>query len=779
MISKPRAVNRPTLIACLSLFLLAGLGLMTGPKIVKTQAAPPVQVESSIGQWSAPIAMPAIPIHTHVLPNGKVLFWGRDKISPTSGTDVDNMTQTYVWNPATPTTAPVAISNGTTNLFCSGHAFLTDGRLLVAGGHDKVDNEGERHTNIFNFATNSWSLGPAMNQGRWYPTSTALANGEVLTVSGNYWDGVTVNPDGSHVIKNNDLPQVRQTTGELRDLTTARSQMNAAGRSLVLYPWMFLAPDGRVFNAGPDKVKGFFSTAGAGAWADAGRGLDSLYAYRDAGSAVMYEPGKILIVGGGGPPTSTAETIDLNGAGGWQWTGSMQNARRHMNATILADGKVLVTGGTSVGNGMDVGFNDATGSVLPAEMWDPATGTWTTMASMAVRRLYHSTAVLLPDGRVLSAGGGGPASSTAGDTDHKDAEIYSPPYLFRGARPTITSAPTSVNYGETFFVGTPDAAAGMKASLVRLSSVTHSFNENQRFLWPTTALVAGGLNVTVPTSRNALPPGHYMLFILNGSGVPSVAKIISVQDYEGYHEVADCGQISGWAWNKNEPNAPVSVDIFAGNTYLATVSANLFRQDLLNAGKGNGSHAFVYNVPASLRNGQLQNISVRFAGGYSNLTWSPRSMICGASLFPSPSGTITSASGGGSTWEQATQFSATMNGKITHIRFYKVPEETGSHVGRIWSDTGTPLASQPFTNETPSGWQEVQLGTPVQVTAGVRYRVSYNVNSFGAKIVSGLGSPITNGPLTAHGAMYSTPSGSFPNTGSVSNFLADIRFSAP
>lgn len=776
MTFRPRTVNRRVLVACLSLLFLTALGSRIAPESLKPRAASPVRTESLIGHWSSPIPMPAIPIHTHVLPNKKVLFWGRDQVG---GADVDNKSQPYVWNPATPAATPVAVPTPATNLFCSGHAFLQDGRLFVAGGHDKVDNEGERHTNIFNPVNNTWTAGPAMNAGRWYPTSTALNNGEILTVSGTYWDGLTLNQDGSHKIQKNELPQVRTTTGALRDLTAARTQMVNAQRSISLYPWMMLAPDGRVFQAGPEQVKSFISAGGSGGWADAGR--NSLYPFRDAGSAVMYEPGKVLIVGGGGPPTNTAETIDLNTANGWQWTGSMQYPRRHMNATILADGKVLATGGTSVGNGMDAGFNDASGSVLPAEMWDPATGAWTTMASMAVRRLYHSTAVLLPDGTVLSAGGGGPPGSN-GDSNHLDAEIYSPPYLFRGQRPTITSAPNNVKYGETFFVGTPEAAGDMTVSLVRLSSVTHSFNENQRFMrlsHPSVTLAAGGLNVTAPTNKNALPPGHYMLFILNGSGVPSVARIISVQDYEGSHEVADCNQISGWAWNRNDPNTPINVDIFAGSTHVATVAANLYRQDLFNAGKGDGRHAFVYNVPSHLRNGQMQTISVRYAGSYSNLVWSPRSMICGASLFPNPSGTITSVSGGGSTWEQATQFSSTMSGKVTHIRFFKVPQETGSHVGRIWSDTGAQLVQQPFTGETASGWQEVQLTTPLQITAGVRYRVSYNVNSYGGKILGGLGSPITNGPLTAHTGLYTTPAGTFPNTGSVSNFLADIKFSAP
>jgi len=237
----------------------------------------------------------------------------------------------------------------------------------------------------------------------------------------------------------------------------------------------------------------------------------------------VYDDGKILIAGGGDPPTATAEIIDLNAlTPTWQWTGAMQYARRQMNATLLPDGKVLVTGGTS-----SPGFNDATNSVLEAEIWDPATGQWTAMASMQVPRLYHSTAVLLPDGRVLSAGGGRPSASSGG-TDNWNAEIYSPPYLFKGPRPTISSIPATLAYGQRFMIQTPDAADIADVTLIRLSSVTHSFNMNQRFTRLTFSRASGALNLTAPSNRNVVPPGHYLFFILNGNGVPSVATIIQI-----------------------------------------------------------------------------------------------------------------------------------------------------------------------------------------------------------------------------------------------------------
>ena len=236
----------------------------------------------------------------------------------------------------------------------------------------------------------------------------------------------------------------------------------------------------------------------------------------------MYAPGKVLVMGGdSNPPKNTAEVIDLNAASpSWRAVDSMQFARRHLNATLLPDGKVLVTGGTAA-----PGFNDPSGQVDAAELWDPATENWTTLASdnPQIPRVYHSAALLLPDGRVLSTGG----------NFVLDTEIYSPPYLFKGTRPTVTSAPTSVAYGQSFFVGTPDALTISKITMLRLSSVTHAFNQSQYINELSFSQTTGGLNVTAPSAPTAIgpppvvaPPGYYLLFLLNGSGVPSVAKFV-------------------------------------------------------------------------------------------------------------------------------------------------------------------------------------------------------------------------------------------------------------
>jgi galactose oxidase len=437
--------------------------------------------ESVAGKWSAPFSWPIIGLHLHLLRNGKVLSWGKFG-SP------------YVWDPANGAFTAIATPAW---IFCSGHTFLSDGRLLVNGGHIS-DDHGLPDAYLFDPGTMSWSTRPAMQKGRWYPTTTLLANGEAVTIAGRDQGGVAVG-----------VPEVWTGSG-WRSLTSA-------SRVLPYYPRTFLAPNGKVFYAGENRATAYLSTSGTGSWSTVG---SRLYGTRDYGTAVMYRPGKILYVGGG-RTTNTAEIIDLNEAAPvWRWTGSMSYARRHLNATILPTGEVLVTGGTS-----GPGFSDEAQAVHAAELWDPGTGKWTTLASNSVNRVYHSTSLLLRDGRVLHTGSG----DAAGNTNHYDAEIFSPPYMFKGTRPWMSSAPATVNYGEAFFVGTANPTAITRVTLVRTGSVTHAFDMNQRFNELSYVRTTGGLTVTAPASPNLAPPGHYLLFILNGNGVPSPARILRIK----------------------------------------------------------------------------------------------------------------------------------------------------------------------------------------------------------------------------------------------------------
>lgn len=443
------------------------------------------QPEGTLGKWSAPFPWPIVAVHLHLLPNGRVLSWGR-------------LGSPQVWDPATGqfTEAP-----SSTMVFCSGHTFLPDGRLLVTGGH-LDDLRGLPDANIFDATTQAWTRVEPMRHGRWYPTSTTLSNGEILTLAGTDESGDEVS-----------LPEV--WTG------TSWRSLAGAERILPYYPRTFVAPNGLVFYAGELQQTAYLEPIGAGGWTAVAA---SNYGRRDYGSAVMYQPGKVMIVGGSDPPngapTSSAELIDLNQSSpSWRYTGHMAHARRQFNATLLPNGEVLATGGTS-----SSGFSDPAGAVRAAEVWNPRTERWSLLASSQVSRVYHSTTLLLPDARILHAGSGdGP-----GLPRELSAEIFSPPYLFYGARPAITGAPDAVGYGEQFFLTTADAGQVTRVTLVRLSSVTHAFDQSQRFLELTFRKTAGGLTVTGPASNTMAPPGPYLLFILNGTGVPSTARIIRI-----------------------------------------------------------------------------------------------------------------------------------------------------------------------------------------------------------------------------------------------------------
>lgn len=433
-----------------------------------------------VGEWAALRQTPIIQVHIHLLLTGKVLSWGRNG-------------DPQVWDPATGAFSAVPSPS---LLFCAGHDYLPDGRLLVAGGHIS-DLHGLPNTNIFDPQTETWQAAAPMAAGRWYPTTTTLPNGEVLTLAG-------TDENDSIVL----LPEIWNGTS-WRQLTTAPWD-------LPYYPRAFVAPNGRVFIAGEGQRSLWLDVSGTGSWS---QGPDRQFGTRDYGSAVMYAPGKILYAGGGDPPTRTAEIIDLNKPNpAWSLTGSMAFARRQMDATLLPTGDVLVTGGTS-----GSGFNNSTGAVHTAELWSPATGEWTTLSSNAVTRVYHGTTLLLPDGRLLNTGSG----DGGGSVNEPNYELYSPPYLFAGARPVVSdSTPAVVHYGQTLVVHTPDGASIAKVTFIRFGSVTHAFDQGTRLVQLAFAVVKGGVSVGIPASRTAATPGPYMLFLVNSRGVPSIGRIM-------------------------------------------------------------------------------------------------------------------------------------------------------------------------------------------------------------------------------------------------------------
>lgn len=458
-------------------------------------ATPPVP-PSQAGQWSPVMNWPLVALHMVEMRTGNVLLmdgW-------------ENPNQTQVFNPNTQ--ALTQANNGFgLDVFCSGNITLADGRVLLTGGEGSAS-LGSNAVTSFDPASLTWSRLPSMQYARWYPTATELGDGRVLVISGN----VTTNSWA-------DTPEVYDPTA---NTWTTLSKISTSQVHEPEYPLSYLLPSGSVMTIAPSVGQSFLLDPSAQTWTQVGGA--TLF----NGSAAQYLPGKILYTGGGSPFNSTnpstknAQVIDLTSATpAWQAVAPMNYARYTHTLTVLPDGKVLAVGGSG-----NLSESDTTQAVMPAEEWDPASNTWTTLSSMQIERMYHSTAVLLPDGRVLVAGSGH-VENISGSGEY-NAQFFSPPYLFNGTRPTITSMPSSFNYGDTISIQTPDAASITKVSLVSLGADTHTLDMNQHFVPLAFTAGSGALTVSSPTSANVAPPGYYMVFIVNGSGVPSVASIVHI-----------------------------------------------------------------------------------------------------------------------------------------------------------------------------------------------------------------------------------------------------------
>jgi hypothetical protein len=313
------------------------------------------------------------------------------------------------------------------------------------------------------------------------------------------------------------------------------------------YPRLHVVSNGSVFLTGPVALTQFLD--GAANWTFLVPGdlnkSSRANGFREYAPSVLYDVDKVVFIGGRNFPTAAAEIVDANNhTEGWKPTNPMHFARTQHNATILPDGSVLVTGGTR-GNGgkpethgANAGFNDLRPHqpVHEAEIWDPQSKQWTVLAAETDDRCYHSTAVLLPDATVLSAGGGEYRPDNLHDNEFDDskltAQVYSPPYLFKGGRRPEIAAPATpipqVKYAQVFDVELAAAADIKKVTWIRLSSVTHSFNFNQRINFLSFTQMGLKLKVTAPATNNVCPPGHYMLFVLDDRGVPSVAQMFQI-----------------------------------------------------------------------------------------------------------------------------------------------------------------------------------------------------------------------------------------------------------
>ena len=448
--------------------------------LVCCMRAPVAAQPSEIGQWSAPVSWPFAASHAVLLGNGRVLVWN----------DLGQLPQ--IWNPATglfaSAAAPAALPPEVAQVITK------DGRVLFLGGRAPTDS-GLATVQRFNVTGNIWTSLPALGTGRASACAALLGDGRALGLAGEVSPGISA-----------PLPELSQPGS----IWTVLSE---ASHALPLRPWSFQLTTG-VAVVGPDRTARLLDVTVPGDWSVVD---DMLLGPRDGGTAVLV-PGmtdRILVLGGRSPATATCEILDLASTLSWRSTASMSAARRHHNATLLADGTVLVTGGTLIDD-------ESQYTVLAAERFDPVSETWADLDSMNVSRRQNSVALLLPDARVLVAGGGTGAS---GSELHADAEIFSPPYLFKGARPVITAAADSVGYGDNLVVTTPSTSIAA-VWWVRAGSTNGGWNADQRALDLGFVASTGQITVTAPGDANAAPPGPYLMFLVNAAGAVSLGRFV-------------------------------------------------------------------------------------------------------------------------------------------------------------------------------------------------------------------------------------------------------------
>jgi hypothetical protein len=525
---------------------------------------PPPEPSGVIGQRSPQVyEWPLMPIHAALMPNGKVYAWG-------GGNNYNGGSNTVVLDPSQGGAGSLSSNlRSQTTLFCAGFSHLPDGRLLIAGGH--WDNfQGVPDTNIFDYKDQTITATTSMydeklpnavgnpkgvqafdpnlyykdpkHTGRWYPSTTPLANGEILVSEGYSSIQLVVN----------NLPEVWETNngGGWRALSGANDTNVIDKGALSYYPFMYPRPNGEIVRIGPEPTLYAFKTGGTGDVRKLNKRPDNIT--RDYGSAAMFAPGKILLIGGNGgdgagiEPLDTGVVVDINSdTPSFKTTPNMAYGRRHAQTTVLPTGDVLITSGSS-----GMGHNSAP-YVFPIELYNVATNKFKTLANINNGRGYHSIALLLPDGRIL-IGGGGNCGNCQTNGEQNNIEYYKPPYLFKpdgnGGQTEVTSRPeitsvtntsgsaidlnTSIGYGQNLKITANLAATGKaiaRVTMIKLGAVTHARNFDQNFNELTFTTGGTSLTATVPSEAAWATPGHYMIFAIDTDGVPSVAKIIKLQ----------------------------------------------------------------------------------------------------------------------------------------------------------------------------------------------------------------------------------------------------------
>jgi FtsP/CotA-like multicopper oxidase with cupredoxin domain/sugar lactone lactonase YvrE len=470
----------------------------TIPMSVPAQTAlDPVEAPKK-GWWELlPCEAPVLAVHAALLHTGKVLLFAGSGNDEQYTTGLRSAVYDYQNGTFSMPDTPI-------DLFCAGQTFLPDGRLMVAGGTKDYAFTGLQTALLFDPITEQWTFVQAMKWGRWYPTLLTLGDGRALVASGG---GNSEN----------------ETYAQASGWTVAGPQIGWP-----LYPHLHLLKDGRVFYSGmcfggSGLRPGFLDPATGNLVQLAPAALPPTFnlAALNQGATVLLPPAqaqKVMVMGGGDPSITDVHVVDTDAASvKYVAAPPMMRARVHVNSVILPDRTVVATGGSARSE-------VAATASLEAEIFNPATNTWSTGAAARVPRMYHSVALLLPDGRVLTAGG-----NPRRRDDELRLEVYHPPYLFRGPRPCIERAPGMVRLDDSFDIHTPNAADIQWISLVRPMATTHSYDSEQRLVdIPFRKRGVCKLAARMPANPNLVPPGWYMLFLIDRKGVPSVASWVRV-----------------------------------------------------------------------------------------------------------------------------------------------------------------------------------------------------------------------------------------------------------
>jgi len=510
------------------------------------------------GRWSTPFSIPVIGIHSALLPTGKVMLWSR----PLDGTG-DDRAEAWLWDPTKQPgdpqrfkrVDPPLFRNPETgalkpaNIYCSGQSHMADGQLLVTGGNlaypgsgnpPRADYAGLNTVYTFNPFNETWTEQPRMGKGRWYPSQALLPDGRTLLMSG-------LDETGADGATNKEVelfspPSALDGQGSVTKIGDRGGPGQPPDGDT--YPHLAVLPSGRTLVAGPNASDSWLlNPLGTGSrleWTP----LPELDRRRLWGSGVL-RPGEtggstaFTLIGGSQPDFSQEPPGDALGVPtsvtfdesrplteGWKAAPSLNVGRSHPNTVLLPD-KSMVTVGGGLGTSPEGGPQDYGAGLRAAndehrqvELLDPATDSWRLGAAQMEPRAYHSTALLLPDGRVMSAG-----DDVNGGTDQDTAEIYEPPYLFKGPRPVLDSAPLIASYGASFYVQSSGPAPA-RAVLMAPGAVTHANDMSQRTVELALEQRADGVKLTAPARAALAPPGYYMLFLVSDQGVPSVARFV-------------------------------------------------------------------------------------------------------------------------------------------------------------------------------------------------------------------------------------------------------------